>query len=368
MDKSLVLFDNNKFKKLFEKKKNFLFFKGEMYDISKGEIFNPPFFKNFIFENPKHNNDVKTAWNLTLVNGLLIIPKSYTKILENKKFTTTKINNKDYAVYKKNDSDIFIRYDQYRVFDFYIIGVEKGGTTSLLSNLSKHPDIYMAKPKSHPGGEMHYFNYQLTKLNRNRKWLKSQFNYKKKIVGAKNPNIIYLPYTHQYMSHINPYVKMILVLRNPIDRAYSEWHMFNKKSNFVKNTGNFKSFEDSINEELKFRLNEPPNFYVANYHHLQRGLYYKQIKNLLKHFPMQNLLILLNEDLKNKEKETYEKIYKFLNIKIKHNNYQIKLEGSYSKNEKEKDISKKLKTKMEDFFKPDIKKLEKLLNIKTDWF
>ena len=164
-------------------KENFLFYKGEMYDVSKGEIFNPPFFINFIIENPENNNDVKTAWNLTLVNGLLIIPKSYTKILKNKKFTTTKINNKDYAVYKKIDSDIFIRYDQYRVFDFYIIGVEKGGTTSLLSNLSKHPDIYMAKPKSHLVVN-NYFNYQLTKLNRNRKWLKSQFNYKK-IVGAK---------------------------------------------------------------------------------------------------------------------------------------------------------------------------------------
>ena len=52
---------------------------------------------------------------------------------------------------------------------------------------------------------------------------------------------------------LNPYLKMILVLRNPIDRAYSEWHMFNQETKYVKNTGNFKSFEESINDELNLR-------------------------------------------------------------------------------------------------------------------
>ena len=368
MDKSLVFYENNSFKKNFESKKKFIFFKGDIYDIYKGAIYNPPFFKNFIFENPKTEKDVFIAWNLTLINGYLILPKSSKNFLKDQTFVIKKIKNKEYCVYHKLNNKIYIIYDKYRSLDFSIIGVEKGGTTSLLSNLSKHPDIYMAKPKTHPGGEMHYFNYQITKLNRNGKWFQSQFDYSYKIVGAKNPNHIYLDFMHQYLSHFNPFLKMILVLRNPIDRAYSEWHMFNKSSKFVKNSGNFKTFEEAINDELDNRLKEPPNFYVANFHHLQRGLYYKQIKKLLHHFPMQNLLIILNEDLKNNEKNTYEKIYQFLDVNIKHCNYEIKLEGKYNKNQKEKDIHPKLRKKMIDFFKNDVKKLEKLLNIKTNWF
>ena len=70
---------------------------------------------------------------------------------------------------------------------------------------------------------------------------------------------------------------------------------------------------------------------------------------------MQDLLILLNEDLKNKEKESYEKIYKFLNVQIKHNNYQIKLEGSYSKMKKKKILIKNLERKWKIFLNPILK-------------
>jgi len=368
MDKTLIFYETNTFRKNFDKKKKKVFFfkSTDIYDILKGGFFNPPFFYYFIYENPKKNNDVLTAWNLTLLNGYLIVPKSYKKLISIPS-KITKINNKDYLVYHKKNNHFFIIYDKYRTVDFSIIGVEKGGTTSIHSNLSKHPDIFMASPKSHPGREVHYLNYQITKLNRNCKWFQSQFNYSKKIIGDKNPNIIYLNYTHQYLSHLNPFIRLILVLRNPIDRAYSEWHMFNKSSKYVKNTGNFKSFEEAIEEELKYRLNEPPNFYVANFHHLQRGLYFQQIQNLLKYFPIQNILILLNDDLKNNEKETYEKIYEFLNVKNKHSNYEVKLEGKYTKNEKNKDISENLRKKMEKFFKSDVKNLEKFLNRKLNW-
>ena len=165
---------------------------------------------------------------------------------------------------------------------------------------------------------------------------------------------------------------MILVLRNPIDRAYSEWHMFFKKNNLKKkqNSGNNKTFEESIHNELNLRLNEIPTNY-CNDHHLQRGLYYKQIMNLLKYFPYQNLLIIFNEDFKNKQKETYKKIFNFLglkNIDIDNFKFEVALEGTYSKNEKEKQISHELRKEMIDFLKDDVEKLEKFLNIKTNWF
>ena len=365
MSKSLILFENDNFKNIFKSKK-FLSFKGNSYDVIKSSIYNPPFFNNFIYENPKTNDDIKIAWNATLKNGYLIIPIKFSKYIPNRKYTTVKLLNKTYSVFHKLDAEILILYDKYRTIDFMIIGVEKGGTTSLHSNISKHPDIFIAKPKHHVGAELHYFNYHSTKKNKNIEWFKSHFDYKYKLVGSKNPNTIYLDYTHPFISRLNPYIKMILVLRNPIDRAYSEWHMFNHLSKF--NVNNPKTFKEAIYEELNYRLDEMPNFHVANMHHLQRGLYYKQIKKLYKYFPKQNVCIILNDDLKNNEKETYEKIYDFLNVKIIHSKYEKKLEGKYSKNDKEKDITPALRKKMINFFKSDVKKLENLLNIKTNWF
>ena len=87
---------------------------------------------------------------------------------------------------------------------------------------------------------------------------------------------------------------------------------------------------------------------------------------------MENLLILLNDDLKNKEKETFQKVLEFIGMKNYNlNNFVFEkkvLEGTYTKNQKEKDINTGLRKKMIDFFKDDVKKLEKLLKIKLDWF
>lgn len=366
MDKTLILYKNKKFIDLFENKnkKKMLFFKGNAFDIHNCKIYNPPFFKNIIYESPTNKKDILISWNAVILKGYLLIPFKFVHFLPEIKYEITYLNKNKYAYYKKSENINYIVYDSFRTLDFCIIGVEKGGTTSILSNLSKHPDIFMAKPDHHPGRELHYYNYHIFKKNRDIEWFKSHFDYKSKIVGSKNPNSIYIHSTHPLLLKLNPFIRLIIILRNPIDRAYSEWHMFNK----TQKNDNYKSFKDAIQHEIDFRLDEEPNFFVANTHHLQRGLYYKQIKKLLKFFPLQNLLIILNDDLKNKENESYEKIYKFLNVEVKHPKYEIKLEGKYSKNEKEQDITPKLRKLMVNFFKKDVRNLEKLLDIKTNWF
>lgn len=366
MDKTLILYENKKFLELFKNKKKILIFEGVAFDIHNCVVYNPPFFKNIIYESPKNKKDILISWNAVIINGYLIIPHDFVKFLPESKYKITYLNKNKYAYFKKIQNINYIIYDSYRNLDFSIIGVEKGGTTSLLSNLSKHPDIFMAKPKHHPGRELHYYDFHIFRKGKDIEWFKSHFDYKSKIVGSKNPNTIYIHSIHPFLSKLNPFIRLIIVLRNPIDRAYSEWHMFNHMCKY-KNK-NFTPFKNAIQDEIDFRLNEEPNFYVSNKHHLQRGLYYKQIKNLLKFFPMQNLMIILNDDLKNNENETYEKIYQFLNVKIKHSDYQVKLEGTYLKKQKEKDITPSLRKKMINFFLPDVRKLEKLLDLKTNWF
>ena len=103
----------------------------------------------------------------------------------------------------------------------------------------------------------------------------------------------------------NPKIKLIIILRNPIDRAYSSWQMVknNEWTNF--------SFKEAIDEELKYRLDENKTFNTAVFHYLQRGLYYQQIKEFLKWFPRQNLLVFILEHFDEDMNKEYNKIYKF---------------------------------------------------------
>jgi hypothetical protein len=130
-----------------------------------------------------------------------------------------------------------------------------------------------------------------------------------------------------------------------------------------KNIHDENSFEKMVDNELKFRLNEPVNENVINYHYLQKGLYYKHISALLKYFPLQNIYISTEERLFKNIKEEKIKIYNFLqvyntNINI---NTNIDINSNISKQFLKNNVIKQ-------FFKNDVKKLEKeILGYKTNW-
>ncbi len=371
MSKSILIYNQSKYKKLYPLK-HLLHYCGSILDVYFAKVYNPPFYKLVIYIDPQNDNTfhmnenefIQKAWNMTLINGHLIIPFEYTNCLESHNYKTITIQNKKYAFYTKKEDKLYIFYDKYRVVDFMIIGVEKAGTTSAMNNLKNHPEIYIAKNKQHPGDEMHFYDYH---WNKGIDWYKNKFDYSYPCVGEKNPNIIYLDYVYPYIQSINPCVKMILFLRNPIDRAYSAWHMFHIRNQTYMKNENRKSFQESVNDEIDNRLNEPLNFFVANSHILQRGLYYKQLQKIKKYFPMQNICVVLLDDLEKDPKKEYEKMYDFLGVKHVHSNYKINLKGKYTNKEKNKTITPKLRKRMIDFFKSDVEKLEKLLKIKTDW-
>ena len=85
MDKSLIFYQNDIFKKKFDliKNKKIIFFKSnDAFQIMKGGIYNPPFFKYLVYDQPKNKVDIEIAWNSTLINGYLIIPESFSKFLK----------------------------------------------------------------------------------------------------------------------------------------------------------------------------------------------------------------------------------------------------------------------------------------------
>lgn len=377
-NKVLCVYDNIKEIEKFKKYNPFIY-KIDLYVIYYGNIYNPPFFKLIIdtidIKNTNNTNNTKNTkgknikstntksdeyimlWNMVLSDGYLILRTKYMNdfinIIHPKKYRKY---DDEYTIIKKEFPKTLIIYNKYRVIDFIIIGVQKGGTTAAMGNLEKHPDI------SIPLEELHFYDRDWDKgIN----WYKSHFDYTKKMVGEKNPNIIYLDQTYPMIQKMNPYVKMILFLRNPIDRAYSAWHMFNYK---YTDNDNRRTFEEACNFELTYRINEPTNLRISNYHLLQRGLYFKQIRKLLKYFSRDNILIVISENIIKNMSIEYNKIYNFLGLREYNTNYKKIHVGNYNNNNKKKDIPNNLYNKLVDFFKEDVNDLEKFLNIKTGWF
>jgi hypothetical protein len=317
-------------------------------DIKKiKHLFNPAFFKLIIITNTikEDLNTIQMVYNYILINGTFIIPKKYYNLFK-------ELNNpyKEYGdyiiIHKKNNK---ILNNKNRFIEAIIGGTQKGSTTSALINLKKHKDI------SADSNEVHYYDLYWYK---GEEQIKKLHNYNKKIVLIKSPELMYLSNTHWMIQDSTPFVKFIIFLRNPITRAYSSWQMLKN----LKWTD--KTFEESIYEELKYRLNENKIFKTAQWHFLQRGLYYDQIINLLKWFPMQNIKIMIIENFKNDMIDEYNEIYDFLNLEhINDINYTKERINTY-----ENDIDKDIYDKLVDFYREDVKYLEELLGYKTNWF
>ena len=345
----LCIYDSEINKDIFlEYYPNMLLYNTNTYILYFGGIYNPPFFDIVIMTSSyKKANDYQMCWNMVIENGHLIIPKTALKHLS--KYDIKKVlpfNDKSFVIIKKNSSKVYIFYDKYRVIDFIVSSPNK--------LLLQHKDIYI------PEKDLNFLENNWTK---SLEWYKKHFNYRKKIVGDYDPNIIYLSYLHTMLQKINPCIKIIIILQNPIIRAYEDW-----LNNDKNEKGKYKNtFEDSINNELKFRLNEPITNNVSKYHYLQKGLYYKQIQILQRYFPLQNICITLYENI------NYEKIYKFLQV-YPYNHTHVNKETQTNTQKitqinKNIIIKKSLSKKLVKFFKDDVKKLEKdILGYKTNWF
>jgi hypothetical protein len=328
--------------------------------IYYGNSYNPPSFNNIICLNDHSLEDVKKIWNMTLHDGYFIVSDKFTDLFKN---NIIKKLNKHILVKKK--INLTYQFPKWRVVDFMIAGTMKGGTTSALRNFYLHPEISMPKTdldiKTGTYGEIHYFNDIKNNYLKVVEWYKKHFDYSKKMVGDKQPDIMYQNLCLDLLQMVNPQIKIILFLRNPIDRAYSHWKML--KYDFNPNT---PSFEFCVEDELKNRMGEIRNYSISFFTHIvQRGLYYSQIENMLKYFPKENIYIAISEKVRKNMDKEYDNIFKFLNVKPFKGNFK---EEYVSKVTDSIDVNSKIYKKLKKVFNSDKEKLEKFIGYKTDWW
>lgn len=244
--------------------------------------------------------------------------------------------------------------------NFIIIGVQKGGTTTLYETLKKHPNLKLSKTK-----EVHYYDiYYSNGLN----WYKSFFPLKwsKKKTGEASPYYIFHPLVPHRLKKDNPQIKLIILLRNPILRAISHYNMERRLGH--EPISNFNSAltseKERISEDLKLLTNSQIEYSFAHQHYsyLGRSRYDNQIKQWFKHFDRSQMLFIQSENLFSNHKHELSRINSFLGIK----DYIPEKLEAFNIGSKTKINTQTIKTYSNTFH--SIKRnTESLINQKLDW-
>ncbi len=182
--------------------------------------------------------------------------------------------------------------------DLIIVGAQKSATTSLKHYIGEHPSIMV-----HPQVELGYFlddtEYSFGVSAMLNKYYKNRHSHKNKKLAAKSALLYISEEAIQRLHNYNPDCKVVLILRNPVERTYSSYLMdvFNFNYTFPE----IKSIA-SNNTDLRYKI------------FIDSGIYVKHLKNIYKYFPKEQVKIVLYEDIQTKGAEVCKEIYKWAGV------------------------------------------------------
>lgn len=200
---------------------------------------------------------------------------------------------------------------------FLIVGAQKAGTSALHQYLSGHDRLFLPATK-----ELHFFDDESIDWDKaNRKWTWGKHPYSiyhehfskaspDKVWGEATPIYMYWQPCIKRIWQYSPKMKLIMVLRNPITRAYSQWNMERQRGNETL------SFLEAINSEPSRARQALPNQHRI-YSYLSRGLYSEQVRRIWHYFCKKQTLIIKQDDLLNHPSLTLDKVHDFLEVERK---------------------------------------------------
>ena len=196
--------------------------------------------------------------------------------------------------------------------DFVIIGAQRGGTTSLYAYLSAHPQVEPAATK-----ELHFTT---DRYQRGLDWYLGQFPAElppETITGEATPYALFHPLAPRRLREVAPAARLVALLRNPVDRAYSHYLLERSRGD---ETLDFASALDAERERLagqEARLAIDPTYVSPAHKHasyVSRGDYAPQLESWFSVFPREQILVIRSEDLYERSAETFAQVARFLGI------------------------------------------------------
>lgn len=174
--------------------------------------------------------------------------------------------------------------------NFLVIGAPRAGSTWIHENLKLHPEIFVPTHKK----EIHFFDWNYSKGT---VFYENIFKDagKFKAVGEVTPSYLHKAEVAPRIKEHIPDVKLIVCLRNPVDRLYSRY--WNSKAKYESNKD--KSFEDKIRQKPEF---------------IEEGYYDEHLSRYLSLFDREKILVLFFEDMTQDPAGFLKKIFSFLNV------------------------------------------------------
>jgi len=254
--------------------------------------------------------------------------------------------------------------------DFIIFGVLRSGTTSLYQYLAQHPNIEPCAIKQpHFFDQYYHRGINWYRMNFPSKWQKfifTKIKHKKFITGEASGAYLQNPHAPKRIHNLNPNMKLILLLRNPVDRAFSHY----KRK--LKNGSEKLSFEEVIDQEQsriegeQEKMEKNEKYYSHTYHRLSyitTGLYVIRLKRWLKYFSMKQILVLENEELLHKPQKVYDETIEFLDLP----KWKLPTFKKFSKQQLSMDMNPKTREKLLEYCRPFNEDLYSLIGRKFDW-
>jgi len=253
--------------------------------------------------------------------------------------------------------------------DFVIISVERGGTTSLYRYITTHPCVDPAFRK-----EVHYFDLNFTE---GLSWYRAHFPTRwraawvlarrrhRLLTGEASPYYLYHPRVPERIREALPEVRLIALLRNPVERAYSHYQLNRRQGKEPL------SFEEAIGSEEERlhgeyqRLVDEAGYYSEKHYqfgYLTRGVYVDPLTRWRERFPAERLLVLRSEDLYRDPRETLSQVYRFLGLpEWVPGHFKPYNQKPYS------EIDPKTRQKLLDYFEPHNRRLYEYLGRDFGW-
>jgi hypothetical protein len=197
---------------------------------------------------------------------------------------------------------------------FIIIGAPRAATTSLHHYLRQHPQVAMSRIK-----ETNYFAFLASreqsgyKLGTDYYWpVRSPEQYaatfelrrETRALGEASPFYLFAPGVPEQIKAHAPDARLLLLLRNPIERAYSAY-----LKNLREGTET-RSFEESIEQELT----DPSTHVLSETFYVRAGMYHAHIQRYLQHFELSRIKVVFQEDLKADAAAFMREAFEFIGV------------------------------------------------------
>jgi hypothetical protein len=233
--------------------------------------------------------------------------------------------------------------------DFAVIGAAKSGTTFLYHLLTQHPLVQPAAFK-----EPHYFNFVFE--DEGVEWYRRCFpqprwvNGRRAITGEASPGYLFHPLVPERMAQVVPQVRLIALLRNPVDRTFSA---YNWRLRYWQET---RTFEEVIEANRDGDITS-----------LSRSIYIEHLMRWREFFDKEQMLVLKSEDFFENPKETLEVVLEFLDLPEWAPDASELEGGKRNAGRYEQRMDPATRRRLEEYFEPHNQRLYDFLGTDFGW-